>query len=230
MIDLPDVHFGPIGDPPTDSTLLSDEDDPVDEELDETPADVIAILGFDPKELSEASMCDLPQQNVNQHSENSSYREKLIEHLFVSEMLKISWLHDDCSLEVAKPEVDNSGYDLIMESRGIVRHIQLKASILGGKTKSQKIHTKLAAKPSGCVVWIYFDKSTMLFDHFRYFGAKKAGDPLPSIKEHEIAKHTKGNKDGEKTDRQNIRVLPNKDFMPFDSIEGIYAQLFKIPA
>jgi hypothetical protein len=55
---------------------------------------------------------------TTQHFENSSYREKLIEHLFVSELLKLSWLHHDCSLEVAKPEVDNAGYDLIPESYG----------------------------------------------------------------------------------------------------------------
>jgi hypothetical protein len=50
---------------------------------------------------------------VTQHTENSSYREKLIEHLFVAELLKLSWLHHRCAIEVAKPEVDNSGYDLI---------------------------------------------------------------------------------------------------------------------
>jgi len=95
---------------------------------------------------------------MTQHSENSSYRENLIEHLFVTELLKMSWLHHRCSLEVAKPEVDNSGYDLIAETMGLVRHIQLKTSIVGGTTASQKIHTKLAEKPSGCVVWIYFDE------------------------------------------------------------------------
>ena len=68
------------------------------------------------------------------HSEHSSYREKLVEHLFVGELLKLSWQSGDCALEIASPEVDNSGYDLIAEQNGIVRHIQLKASYVGGKT------------------------------------------------------------------------------------------------
>jgi len=62
------------------------------------------------------------------HSEHSSFREKLIEHLFIGELLKLSWMGFGCTLEVASPEVDNGGYDLIVEDNGVVRHIQLKAS------------------------------------------------------------------------------------------------------
>lgn len=168
---------------------------------------------------------------MTQHSEHSSYREKLIEHLFVSELLKLSWLHHDCALEIAKPEVDNSGYDLIAETTGIVRHIQLKTSIVGGSTARQKVHTKLAEKPSGCVVWIYFEEETLHLGPFRYFGAKP-GKPLPSLVEFKIAKHTKWNKveaEAVKAERQNIRVLPKGSFTTIESIEGIYAQLFQVP-
>jgi hypothetical protein len=106
---------------------------------------------------------------MTQHTENSSYREKLIEHLFVAELLKLSWLHHGCLLEIATPEVDNAGYDLIAEESGLVRHIQLKTSVIGGKTASQKVHTRLAEKPSGCVVWIYFDEKTLELGPFLYF-------------------------------------------------------------
>jgi len=165
---------------------------------------------------------------MTQHTENSSYREKLIEHLFVAELLKLSWLHHGCSLEVAKPEVDNAGYDLIVEAFGLVRHVQLKTSVVGGKTANQKVHSKLSEKPSGCVVWIYFDEKTMRLGPFLYFGAE-AGKPLPSLDERKIAKHTKGNKDGVKAERPNIRVLPKGCFKKIESIEDIYAQLFLMP-
>src|SRR5690606_26678810 len=98
---------------------------------------------------------------ANQHTHSSSYRERLIEHLFLGELLKVSWLLDSCSLEVSKPEVDNSGYDAIAEARGHVRHIQMKASVEGSKTATHNVHLKLASKPSGCVVWIYFNPDTM---------------------------------------------------------------------
>jgi hypothetical protein len=160
---------------------------------------------------------------MTQHTENSSFREKLIEHLFVGELLKLSWLHHACSLEIAKPEVDNSGYDLIAAVKGLVRHIQLKTSIMGGKTAFQKVHTKLAEKPRGCVVWIYFNEETLHLGPFFYFRVDTA-----SLGGCKIAKHTKGNKDGVKVERQNLRVVPKRSFTKFESIEDIYAQLFKV--
>ena len=51
MDRLPDVSFGEPSDEQGDDVLpeIDDEDD--DEELDETPADVVDILGFDPLEV-----------------------------------------------------------------------------------------------------------------------------------------------------------------------------------
>jgi len=161
-----------------------------------------------------------------QHTENSSFREKLIEHLFIAELLKLSWLEQTCSLEIAKPEVDNSGYDIIAESSGVVRHIQLKTSKIGAKTASQKVHTKLVEKPSGCVIWIYFNENTMELGPFLYFGAV-AGQPLPSLEQLKIAKHSKGNSDGFKAERPNIRVLPKGSFTQLKLIQEIHTQLFK---
>lgn len=163
---------------------------------------------------------------MTQHSEHSSYREKLIEHLFVGELLKVSWLQHKCVLEIAKPEVDNAGCDIIAEAKDVVRHIQLKTSMIGGKTGRQNIHAKLADKPSGCVVWIYFNTLTMELGPFYYFGGK-AGEKLPSLEQLKIAKHTKGNKDGLKADRKNIRVLPKAMFKQLADIEHVYETLFQ---
>lgn len=163
---------------------------------------------------------------MTQHTEYSTYREKLIEHLFIGELLKLSWLHYKCSLEIAKPEVDNSGYDVIAESSGIVRHIQIKTSVIGGKTANQKVHLRLSEKPSGCIVWIYFDDITMSLGPFLFFG-DYAGMPLPGITGYKTAKHSKGDKDGFKAERPNMRIIPKGKFKKIDSIEGIYEQLFK---
>jgi hypothetical protein len=162
---------------------------------------------------------------MSQHTEHSSYREKLIEHLFVGELLKQSWHHHSCSLEIAKPEVDNSGYDLIAEAKGIVRHIQLKTSIIGGSTASQKVHLKLSEKPSGCVIWIYFAEDSLKLGPFLFFGGKP-GEPMPSLDAKRVARHTKGNKDGLKTERKNIRVLPKGNFRQLPSAEAVYENLF----
>jgi hypothetical protein len=52
MIEMPDVHFGKVGGSGVDWRKI-DDPDPDDEELEVTPANVIAMLGFDPKEFSE---------------------------------------------------------------------------------------------------------------------------------------------------------------------------------
>lgn len=49
--ELPYVHFGKVG-PDRPAPGPDPEPDSDDEELDETPADVLAMLGFDPKEFS----------------------------------------------------------------------------------------------------------------------------------------------------------------------------------
>lgn len=129
------------------------------------------------------------------------------------------------SLEVSKPEVDNSGYDIIAEANGILRHVQLKATYVGASTPSQKIHIDLQKKPSGCVVWIYFDQENLDLGPFLFFGGAP-GEALPDISAFKVAKHTKGNSKGEKTERPNIRVINKGVFVKYETIQELYNALF----
>ena len=162
-------------------------------------------------------------------TEHSSFREKLIEHLFVGELLKISWLQGDCLLQVAKPEVDNAGYDLIAENGGVIRHIQIKASRMGAKTAKQNVHIRLAEKSSGCVIWIFFEensgKNKLKLKSFLFLGGNP-GKPLPSIEHGKIARHTKADTTGHKAERKNFREVKKKEFETFHSIEKLYKKLF----
>jgi hypothetical protein len=162
---------------------------------------------------------------MSKHTEYSSFREKLIEHLFLGELLKLSWRNENCSLEISKPEVDNSGYDVLLEEKDVIRHVQLKASLVGGKTANQKIHTKLQEKASGCVVWIYFDENTLELGPFLFFGSSPK-NKLPCIENEKIAKHTKANKLGEKSERQNIRVIRKGLFKKLETIQEVHKELF----
>lgn len=164
---------------------------------------------------------------MEQHYLKSSYREKLIEHLFIGELLKLSWASGACSLEISKPEVDNQGYDLIAEENGAIRHIQLKTAKSDAKASYQKVHIALSKKPSGCVIWIYFDEATMQLGPFLFFGGI-AGKPLPDINDFKVAKHTKGNKDGVKAERPDLRQIPKSKFAVYSNIEALYSVLFAI--
>lgn len=162
---------------------------------------------------------------MDQHFQNSSYRERLLEHLFIGELLRLSWLNGDCALEISKPEVDRSGYDFIAEANGLIRHIQLKTTFVGSSNKSQKIQLSLGSKPAGCVILIHFNQESLSLGPFLYFGGK-AGEPLPSLGPYKVARHTKGNALGVKAERPNIRTVPNSAFEKFATVEELYSRLF----
>jgi hypothetical protein len=60
---------------------------------------------------------------------------------------------------------------------------------------------------------------------FLFFGSGP-GDPLPSIDDFPIAKHTKGNAQGVKKERPRIRLVAKGRFRRVESIDDLYAILF----
>ena len=162
---------------------------------------------------------------MEQHYLQSSYREKLIEHLFIGELLKYSWHQRACALEIARPEVDNCGYDVIATERDVIRHIQLKASLRNAKAASQKVQMALGTKPSGCVVWIICDPESLALGPFLFFG-DIPGAALPALSGYKVARQTKPNSQGVKSDRPRLRVVPKSRFQTLGEIGEIYLALF----
>jgi len=124
------------------------------------------------------------------HTLNSSYREILIEHLFVGEIMRRLWLKRITQFEVLQPQVDDSGYDLVIEANDVVRHIQLKSSFDTAVTGQVNANLRLARKPSGCVVWVRFNPDTLQLGPFLWFGGAP-GLPIPDLTKFKIAKHTR---------------------------------------
>ena len=92
-------------------------------------------------------------------SAHSSLREELIEHIFVGDLLRWLWERSIYDIEVLRPEVDNGGYDLLLECNGIARHVQFKSTHRHGRARHVKVSQKLARRPSGCVIWVLFDEA-----------------------------------------------------------------------
>ena len=155
----------------------------------------------------------------------SVYRERLLEHLLIGELLKHAWLNDDARLEVARGEIDRAGYDVVLEAHGVIRHVQFKTSASISKTNKQNVHIGLAQKPSGCVIWSRFDPHTLRLGPFLFFGSAP-GKPLTSLEGLAVAKHTKGDSKGKKANRPNLRVLPCRLFESISTIPALYDQLF----
>ena len=171
------------------------------------------------------------ESNPNDYTQ-SSLRESLIEHLFVGEILKNLWLSKRTEVEVLKPQVDNSGYDLAIEcrsgcedGRSILRHIQLKASHTGAKRAKVNVSLKLTQKPNWCVIWIFFDPANLKLGPFLWFGTEP-GKPPHDISTLKFTKHTKGDSMGLKKERPGFREVSKSKFTPLDSIGDVIKLLF----
>lgn len=158
----------------------------------------------------------------------STFYEQLVEHVFISEVLQEAWYYYGKTVEVLRSEVDASGYDVVLECNEVLRHVQLKTSRRESKTAIQKVNIALAAKPSGCIVWIVRSEdieSCRASLSYLFFGGESRM-PLPSLENFKVATHTKGNAEGVKKERAAIRVIPKAKFTPIATTRELVAVLF----
>jgi hypothetical protein len=159
--------------------------------------------------------------------ENSSLRERVIEHLFVGDLLRTLWRQGRRDVEVLHAEVDLAGYDIVVECGGTMRHVQFKSSYRGAKTASVKVHVNLAAKACGCVVWVMFDPATLELGPFRWLGGAP-GERMAPLGDR-VARHTKADSRGRKAERPSHRVVRRSAFRELAAMEDVAAALFGRP-
>ena len=152
-------------------------------------------------------------------STRSTLRERIVEHLFIGEALRALWRQQITDVEVLRAEFDAHGYDLVLCRSAIIRHIQLKTQAGGDVSVS----LSLAEKPSGCVIWLVVDDKLNLAE-FRWFGGQP-GQPLPDISALKVARRTTRNKQGERPERKNHRLVPKRYFEVLDSLEALLEKL-----
>lgn len=159
---------------------------------------------------------------------HSSQREKVFEHLFLSR-LGLELIARGVNHEVLHGEVDDHGYDLAIEAGGIMRHVQLKVTIIGGARADVGIHMRLTEKPSGCVIWLAFDPVSRDFQAIRWFGGRP-GERLPDLGSR-VGRHTRGNSAGVKARRPAIRIVPASRFDQLEDFAHLADCLFgMVPA
>lgn len=156
---------------------------------------------------------------MNANSTDSSYIEKMIEHIFLSEILKVSWVQFKIKINILRPEVDDSGYDLVLECQGKTQYIQLKS--LNEKTKKPTVNSKLFDKKEFAVILIDVDKEKMSFREYYYYADRNI-----SVANLKSAKHKKANSKGIKNERANIKEIPRSSFVKLNSIAELLEILF----
>jgi hypothetical protein len=81
---------------------------------------------------------DIETDEETSHYLHSTLRERIVEHVFVGDALRRLWQHRVTDVEVLRSEFDAGGYDPVMSYGKVVRHIQFKTSMAGGKATSIK--------------------------------------------------------------------------------------------
>jgi len=159
------------------------------------------------------------------HTHRASHRELLLEHLFVGEVLRALWLMGVPHVEVLKPQVDDGGYDVVLDVGGVVRHVQLKTSFLGATVRDFTVVRALESKPSGCIVLVRFDPGSLEIGPFAYFGGEP-GQPLPDLSSFKPARHTRANAEGVKGVRAAVCVVPLSKFKTVATVAELLPLLF----
>ena len=62
------------------------------------------------------------------HSTHSSGREKVLEHIFLGDLLRALWRMGMHDVQVLRPEVDRNGYEFMLGHERIRRSVQLKST------------------------------------------------------------------------------------------------------
>jgi hypothetical protein len=164
---------------------------------------------------------------ASSHYVHSTLRERIVEHVFVGEALRQLWQRGVTDVEVLRSEFDAGGYDVVMGLRKVVRHIQFKTVMVGGKATSVSVSLKLMDKPSGCVIWIVITPKLELQSYLWFGGVP--GEPLPDIGRMKPAKHAKANVLGIKAERPNHRIVPRTRFEKLGTLDAVLDRLFGPP-
>lgn len=155
------------------------------------------------------------------HFTHSTLRERIVEHVFVGEVLRTLWRLGVIDVEILRPEFDAHGYDVVMSRGSIVRHVQLKTQAAGKVSVSRA----LAEKPSGCIVWIGLNTDTLELGPFMWFGGGP-GARLPDISTYPNPKRATHNAEGVRPLRKNHHVLPPAAFTKLKTLDEVVACLF----
>jgi hypothetical protein len=159
------------------------------------------------------------------HSEHSTLRELIVEHLFIGEGLRKFWRCGITDVEVARSEIDAFGYDLVM-SRGT----RPSYPIEDNKGRRTGQGSKGQPQAHGQAEWLrHLDRGRSCNPRpgvVSWFGGAAPGDNLPDISHFKVAKHTKGDGAGTKNYRKDHRLVKRSGFTKLKTLDHVLVKLF----
>jgi hypothetical protein len=159
-------------------------------------------------------------------STRSGIREKLLEHLFLAELLQEAWVQG-YEVSVMRAEVDAWGYDLVLKAHDVVRLVQLKS---GAKGRSVTVHSALGSACGACIIKMepHPDRrGHRVRLSYRFLGGRPSeqldlGDAPP-------ARQLRYKRDGTKSARVNHVKLGARRFGPPMTMAKLVRHLFQRP-
>jgi hypothetical protein len=147
----------------------------------------------------------------------SNYREKLIEHVFIADLLQECAFVRNQAVEVLHAEVDVGGYDLVLQMGTVIRHAQLKTRFKSARGRKVLVNANLEQHRGGCIIWMFWEvdpETHRAALTYRWYGngPRQRTKPLPAT----VGTNPRGG-----AIRPNTRVMKWGDFEPAIGTLGI---------
>lgn len=156
---------------------------------------------------------------------NSVTFERMAEAVFLGELQQEMWFARDEVIDVLTSTADVFGYDVVLKSANQERQVQLKTKRKEARTSRYDLQKSLEGLSSACVIVLEWSVSDdRLAFSYRWLGAEP-GKPIPSLGDR-IAKHSKGNAQGQKNPRTGLRTVGIGRFEKVLSISELASRLF----
>jgi hypothetical protein len=160
-------------------------------------------------------------------SERSSHVENVLRHAFLAELASEVWRDDPNEpLGISKAEVDDSGYDLVIERNGAIRRIQMKHAHEEKTPKSFSARVEFATSPGSCIVVVSHSLADLKPTSYSFYGSGPEKE-MPHIEAHRTTKSPgRRGPDGKRKLRLKYRDVPYSRFKKGLSMRQLLQELF----
>lgn len=160
-------------------------------------------------------------------AERSSHVENVLRHAFLAELASEVWRDDPNEpLGISNAEVDDSGYDVVLERNAIIRRIQLKQHHEGKAPRAFSVRVEFATYHGSCIVAIAHSLIDLKPTSYSFYGSGPE-EPMPYV---EALRTTKApgrrTADGKRIMRMKYRDVPFSQFKRNLSIRQLIEELF----
>lgn len=149
--------------------------------------------------------------------------ENLLTRALIAAIAEELWRRDHwLDLQVFKDQADDTGYDLVLGSNGVLRHIQVRHAPAAGRGGKVPLRPDPARRAGGCAVVLVHRDDPTAIDHCLFLGGAD-GEPLPDFEDCPV---TRPAGRGAQAGLRPSREVPRRRFSPPLSMAEMVARLF----